>query len=64
MEAAPEPIELTLTVSPGLDPIRGSARLADGACQSFWGWLELTEIIQRAVDGSLDPRSPNDSPLS
>jgi hypothetical protein len=43
-------IEFTMTLTVGSDPVRGTASLPGGERRGFWGWLELVEIVQEAIE--------------
>jgi hypothetical protein len=53
MEDAGETVDVTVTLVVGADPIRGPAAMRGGNGRDFWGWLELSEIFQRATERSL-----------
>ena len=40
---------ITLELTAGADPIRGSIEHPDGRRQPFWGWLELMEQLTRVA---------------
>ena len=42
---------ITLELEAGADPIRGSIEHVDGTRQSFWGWLELIDELDRVAAG-------------
>jgi hypothetical protein len=49
-----EAIEVTVTLTVGSEPIRGTAALPGGEQRGFWGWLELVEIVQEALEHGPD----------
>jgi hypothetical protein len=46
-----EPIRISLEVEPGADPVQGSLRVQDGTRQRFWGWLQLSALLNAAAAG-------------
>ena len=57
MSQAPT-ITVTLEVTLGADPIKGSMRIDDGPSRSFRGWQQLTALLQDAAVGrGADPGS-------
>ena len=51
MRSTEDEIAVTVTLSVGSEPIRGTAALPGGEQRGFWGWLELVEIVQEALEG-------------
>jgi hypothetical protein len=50
MSSADVEIHVTMTLTVGSDPIRGTAALPGGEQRGFWGWLELVEVVQEALE--------------
>ncbi|MFG2002176.1 hypothetical protein ACGFNU_23790 [Spirillospora sp. NPDC048911] len=46
-----EMLRVELDFVPGVEPIRGRARDADGVEHAFAGWLELVEVLDEARMG-------------
>jgi hypothetical protein len=60
----PEPAVLLLQLNAG-DPISGQIRLMNGSDQPFYGWIELTRVLEDLRTGHLPPdteRSPQGIP--
>jgi hypothetical protein len=54
MSTATNP-RIALELVAGGDPIQGSIEHADGSRQTFWGWLELIETLQRLANTKPGP---------
>jgi hypothetical protein len=50
----PEPAVLLLQLNAG-DPISGQIRLMNGSDQSFYGWIELTSMLEDLRTGPVPP---------
>jgi hypothetical protein len=51
-----DPVDITVTVERGCDPVQGTARLPGGEERGFWGWMELVTIVQEVLEAGQGAR--------
>lgn len=52
------PVRLTIELIPKSTPIAGSVQLAKDGAMPFSGWIDLVAVVQEAIAGDPEQRSP------